>query len=56
MEMLTYFLFECEAYAVKRSTLATIIGRDNLNLKDIIQTTKAMKALVKYIKKTERLE
>jgi len=55
-ETLTHFLFECEAYAAQRSTLATIIGRDKLNLKDIMQTTKAMKALVKYIKKTGRLE
>ena len=55
-ETLTHFLFECEAYAAQRSTLATIIGRDKLNLKDIMQTTKAMKAIVKYIKKTGRLE
>jgi len=55
-ETLNHFLFECEAYTAQRTTLARIIGRENLNLKAIMQHTKSMKALVHYIKKTRRFE
>jgi hypothetical protein len=53
-ETVTHFLFECIAYTAQRQKLARTIGRHNLNLEDIMASSKYMKALSCYITKTRR--
>ena len=51
-----YFLFYCRAHSAQRQILARAIGRNNMNLKDAMLTTKRIVALLSYIKKTGRLK
>jgi hypothetical protein len=53
-ETVSHFLFECEAYTAHRQKLIRAIGRQHLNLQDIMASSKYMKALTLFIQKTER--
>jgi hypothetical protein len=53
-ETVIHFLFKCEAYTEHRIKLGRIIGRQHLNLQDIMANAKYMKALATYINKTQR--
>ena len=53
-ETVTHFLFECDAYFDHRRTLARTVGRNNLNLKSMMESTKGMKALANFVTKTGR--
>ena len=55
-ETITHFLFDCPAYAQQRIELATKIGHQHLNLPDIMSNPDHLKALLKYIRKTKRLQ
>jgi hypothetical protein len=52
-ETVNHFLFKCEAYTEHRIKLARIISRHYLNLRDIMDNQKFMKALTTYIEKTQ---
>jgi hypothetical protein len=54
-ETVDHFLFKCKAYMACRRKLVRAIGRQCLNLQDIMADPKCMKALTLYIAKTERL-
>jgi ribonuclease HI len=55
-ETVNHFLFECRAYDAQRLHLANKVGRRNLNLKTLMQSTEGMRALASYAKKTGRLD
>ena len=55
-ETVDHFLFHCRAHSAQRQILARAIGRNNMNLKDAMLTTKRIVALLSYIKKTGRLK
>jgi len=54
VERVDHFIFHCSAYINQRRVLERAEGRDGMNLKDIMQRTKHMIALAKYIDKTDR--
>jgi len=56
VETVDHFIFHCNAYTNQRRDLERAVGRDGMNLKDIMQRTKHMIALAKYIDKTNRLK
>lgn len=55
-ETVTHFLFECKAHDEQRTRLAKKIGRANLNLKNIMQDEKRMRALANFVTKTGRFD
>jgi hypothetical protein len=54
IETVNHFLFHCAAFNEQRHT--EVIGRDHLNLQDIMEDEKRMKALANYIRHTRRFD
>ena len=55
-ETINHFVFECTAHKKYRDDLVKETGRSRFNLRSIMKNTDYMKALVKFINRTERLK
>lgn len=55
VETVNHFLFDCAAHDQAREELTAKIGRNFLNLADIMANTDRMKALVTFVNRTQRL-
>jgi ribonuclease HI len=55
-ETVKHFLFECTAFQQDRDILTDKIGRDHLNLRDIMLDTDRMRALASFISRTGRFK
>ena len=53
-EMVNHFLFDCTAHDQAREEFIAKIGRNCLNLSDIMSNTDCMKALVTFVNRTQQ--
>jgi hypothetical protein len=55
VETINHFIFVCPAHAEARNEMIAKIGINNLQLSDLMKDTNNMKAVVKFVNRTGRL-
>jgi hypothetical protein len=55
-ETIKHYIFDCNAHLIARNELTVKIGIDNFNMEGLLSTVRRMKALIRYIGRTQRFK